>query len=206
MSEHSSQSGLVGVVLPVRAFRGAYTRLAAVLNDDQRAALAEALLAGVCRAAGALPTVIVSSDPGVHAWATAHSIAVIDDPGSLNAAAEAGRRYWAERGMGRAVIVHSDLPQITSLQPVLTSTDPETVILVPCHREDGTTVINVGTSAPWQFAYGPASFIAHQEIAARHALRVEVVRDPALSRDIDVAEDLASLPTAIAAALAAMTE
>jgi len=206
MSEHSSQSGLVGVVLPVRAFRGAYTRLSEVLTDDQRAALAEAMLAGVCRAVGTLPTVIVSSDLAVHAWAAIRSIAVIDDPGSLNAAADAGRHYWAERGMERAVIVHSDLPQITSLQPVLTTADPETVILVPCHREDGTTIVNVATSAPWQFAYGPASFVAHQQLAARASLRVAVVRDPALSRDIDVAEDLASLPTAIAAALAAMTE
>jgi len=55
-------------------------RLAAVLDEAARAALARAMAERVIGAAHMRPVVVVSSAPDVVAWASGHQLAVIDDP------------------------------------------------------------------------------------------------------------------------------
>jgi hypothetical protein len=60
----------------------------------------------------------VSSAPDVHDWARARGLDVIDDPGSLDEAAAAGRAWVEARGRARAVIAHADLPLARTLSPL----------------------------------------------------------------------------------------
>ena len=152
----------------------------------------------VVKAAGGLPIVIVSSGPDVVAWAADRGLDCIDDPGSLDAAAAAGRDWVRAHDLVRVAIVHADLPLALTLDAVIDATIAGTnlervAVLVPDHREDGTPVVVLPTAAPFHFAYGPGSFARHLAEAVRCDLAVRIVRDAALGFDVDVPEDLSRL-------------
>src|SRR5689334_12462361 len=147
-----------GVVIPVRAFALGKARLAEQLHPDDRAALARRLADGVADAAGDLPVVVVTSADEVRTWALGRGLEVLPDPGSLDDAAHAGRARLRERGCARAVIAHADLPWATTLAPVVHDGSVPVVVIVPCHRDDGSPVVSVPTGLPFDFAYGPGSF------------------------------------------------
>ncbi len=182
-----------GVIVPVRAFALGKARLAERLTATERADLARRFADRVVAAAGELPIVVVTSAPEVEEWAAELGVGTIADPGSLDAAADAGRAHLADRGCVRAVIAHADLPFARTLAPVAGDGDAAVVALVPCHRDDGTTVLSVPVAAPFRFAYGPGSFVRHVTEAGRLGLTVRVVRDPDLAFDVDVPADLDQL-------------
>jgi 2-phospho-L-lactate/phosphoenolpyruvate guanylyltransferase len=182
-----------GVVIPVRAFALGKARLAEELDDATRAELARRLADKVGAAAGELPTVVVSSALDVRDWARARGLDVVDDPGTLDAAADVGREWVGERGCARAVIAHADLPRARTLAPLARDGARPIVALVPCHRDDGTTVLSVPVDAPFRFAYGPGSFRHHAAEARRLGLGFRVVRDAELAFDVDVPDDLHQL-------------
>jgi 2-phospho-L-lactate/phosphoenolpyruvate guanylyltransferase len=179
-----------GVVIPVRAFGSGKARLAAQLDETARVELARRLADRVAAAAGELPTVVVSSAPDVRAWAHARGVDVIDDPGSLDDAAAAGRDWVEARGPARAVIAHADLPLARTLTPLARDGAQRIVTAVPCHRDDGTTVLSVPVDEPFSFAYGPGSFRRHAAEARRRGLGFRVLRDSELAFDVDVPDDL----------------
>jgi 2-phospho-L-lactate guanylyltransferase len=150
----------------------------------------------VADAAAPMPVTIVSSAPEVTTWATARGLTVIDDPGSLDAAAAAGVASVAAAGLVRAVIAHADLPHARSLHPLAVDGDRRVVVVVPCHREDGTNVLSIPVGEPFRFAYGPGSFARHVAEAERLGLEIRVLRAPDLVVDIDIADDLHHLDSA----------
>lgn len=179
-----------GVVVPIRAFSLGKTRLTEQLTLEARVELAAQLADRIVDAAGSLPIVVVSSALEVRNWAQTRELVVIDDPGSLNAAAGAGRSHLAAAGCRRVVVAHADLPYARTLDALTTDGGELVVALVPCHREDGTTVLSVPVDAPFRYAYGPGSFRRHVAEAHRLDLEVRVVRDPDLAFDIDLPSDL----------------
>jgi 2-phospho-L-lactate/phosphoenolpyruvate guanylyltransferase len=180
----------VGVVVPIRSFSGAKSRLAGVLDPAAREALARDLATRLVGAAGAVPLLVVSSAPEVKAWAAELDLEVVHDPGSLDDAASYGRHLLASRGHGRVVVAHADLPLVRSLGSVLVDGTRPVAVVVPCHRDDGTPVLSLPSGPPFRFAYGPGSFRRHVDEARRRGLAVRVVRDPGLRHDIDEPEDL----------------
>ena len=196
-----------GIVVPVRAFRLGNTRLAGSLDDAARTALARNLATRVVAAAGDAPVVVVTSAPEVVDWASEVGADVVDDPGSLDAAARLGVEELARRGCLRAVVAHADLPFVTTFAPVVRDAGTPVAVLVPCHRDDGTPVLSVPTSAAtsFAFAYGIGSFRRHVSAARLAGLAVRVVRDTALGFDVDTVDDVATLarldPTALHAAV-----
>jgi 2-phospho-L-lactate guanylyltransferase len=184
-----------GVVVPLRSFSDAKARLAPVLDRDARASLARSMAERVVSAIGDSPAVVVSSAPDVVAWAKAQGLEVIDDPGTLDAAADAGRRWVRTRSLARVVVVHGDLPLATSLDAVdaRVQSGRGVAIIVPDHRDDGTPVLSLPAETPFVFAYGPGSAQRHADEARRCGLEVRIVRDPELGFDIDIADDLRAL-------------
>ncbi|HTL83791.1 MAG TPA: 2-phospho-L-lactate guanylyltransferase [Acidimicrobiia bacterium] len=182
-----------GVVIPLRSFTHAKARLASALSDDARISLARSMADRVADAAGDRPTVVVTSAPEVVAWAAARSIATIDDPGTLDAAADTGRAWVKSQGLARVVITHADLPYATSLDGVAGDGDNAVAVVVPDHRDDGTPVLALPVDAPFNFSYGPGSAARHITEAARCGLEVRVVRDDALAFDVDIEADLRTL-------------
>jgi 2-phospho-L-lactate guanylyltransferase len=181
------------IVIPLRSFADGKVRLASILADDERAALARTMADAVVAAAGALPVAVVSSDPAVVSWATAHGCQVLHDPGSLNGAAAAGREWARRRGDARVAIVHGDLPLARSLERVVADGAEPVAVIVPDHRNDGTPVLSLPTVTPYVFAYGPGSAAAHAREAEQRGLAVRILPDRELGFDIDVEADLHTL-------------
>jgi 2-phospho-L-lactate/phosphoenolpyruvate guanylyltransferase len=182
-----------GVVVPVRAFALGKARLAERLTPAERTDLARRFASRVVTAAGALPTVVVSSAPEVRAWADELGVVTIADPGTLDGAAEAGRSHLAELGCVRVVVAHADLPFARTLGPVAGDGDAPVMAIVPDHRDDGSPVLSLPVAAEFRFSYGPGSFRRHVAEAERVGLSVRVVRDPDLAFDVDVPADLERL-------------
>jgi 2-phospho-L-lactate guanylyltransferase len=182
-----------GVVIPIRAFALGKARLADALDPATRAGLARRWAERVVQAARPLPVVVVSSDPEVRGWAEQLGVELLDDPGTLDAAAAVGRDHFRGAGYARAVIAHADLPYADGLARLARDGAQPVVALVPCHRDDGTPVLSIPTDEEFRFAYGPASFRRHAAEARRLGLAVRVVRDHDLGFDVDLPDDLVDL-------------
>jgi 2-phospho-L-lactate guanylyltransferase len=182
-----------GIVVPLRSFRFGKARLAPVLDDDARTALARRMAATVVAAAGSRAIVIVSSASDVIEWCEQHALARVDDPGSLDAAADLGRVWVREHELPRVVVVHGDLPFASSLDDVTGDGDEPIAVLVSDQRGDGTPVCSVPVDAAFTFAYGPGSYARHVAAAAAAGLTVREVHDRRLGFDVDVPEDLDAL-------------
>jgi 2-phospho-L-lactate guanylyltransferase len=184
-----------GVVVPIRTFALANTRLSDALSADARATLALLLADTVVRAAGDAPVVVVTSAPEVEQWARDHALDLAPDPGSLDAAATAGIDALATRGVGRVVVAHADLPFVATFHAVTRDADRPVAVLVPDQRNDGTPVLSVPAHVPFAFAYGPGSFRRHLDAARAAGLAVRVVRDADLAFDVDIVDDLRAVAT-----------
>jgi len=186
-------SDTAGVVVPLRSFALGKARLADALDDDARRALSRTMAERVIAAAGTRPTVIVSSAPEVVTWARALGLVHIDDPGSLDVAADHGRDWVREQGLSRVVVMHADLPLASTLDGIADDGDRPIAVVVPDQHDDGTPVLAVPTAAEFTYAYGPGSCARHVAEAERRGLEVRVVHDRALGFDVDDAADLAAL-------------
>lgn len=180
-----------GVVIPLRSFNDAKARLSSVLTEHARAALARTMAERVVEAAATRPIVVVTSAPEVVEWCAERSIATIDDPGTLDAAADTGRGWVQARELARVIVVHADLPYATTLDAVAGTGN--VAVIVPDHRDDGTPVLALPVDAPFNFSYGPGSAARHIAEAERCGLDVRVVRDEALAFDVDIEADLRTL-------------
>lgn len=183
------------VVIPIRSFDAGKSRLGPRLEAARRGDLLREMAEAVVAAAGPLPVAVVSAAPEVRTWARSLGVAVLDDPGGLDAAAAAGVAWAGGAGFIRVVVAHADLPLATDLAPLVADGSCPVVTAVPCHRDDGTPVLSLPTSAGgFAFAYGPGSFRRHAAAARAAGLAFRVLRDARLGWDVDTADDLAGLP------------
>jgi 2-phospho-L-lactate/phosphoenolpyruvate guanylyltransferase len=182
-----------GIVVPLRSFTSGKARLAPVLAGPEREALARSMADAVVDAAYGRPVVVVSSADEVVTWARARGLDVVDDPGSLDAAARAGQVWAATRGLPRYAVVHADLPLARTLDAIVSDGAAGIAVIVPDHRDDGTPVLSLPTATPFSFAYGPDSAARHVEEARRRSLTVRIVHDAELGFDVDFATDLTAL-------------
>jgi len=183
------------VVLPIKGFSDAKARLEPVLSAENRASLAAFTAGGVLEAVEGVDTFVVCNSDEVAQWARERGAMVVRQhkPG-LNGAVANGvdtaqyKRDWV-------LIAHSDLPfpeallSVVDLKLVSTS-----VTIVPDRHEDGTNVLVIPSGCGFTFHYGPGSFTAHQQEAARIGLPIRIVRHEQLGLDIDTPDDLAQLP------------
>ena len=186
-------SATTALVVPLRAFDLGMERLAGSLDREERSRLARRLADRVVDAALGLTSAVVSSAPEVVEWAATRGLEVLEDPGSLDAAAEAGRRWARANGFARIVVAHADLADVTSFDPVARDAAREIVTLVPDHRDDGTPVLSVPVAVDFRFSYGPNSFRRHAAEARRLGVGLRVVRSAALGFDVDTPDDLERL-------------
>ncbi|MDP1792644.1 MAG: 2-phospho-L-lactate guanylyltransferase [Acidimicrobiales bacterium] len=178
---------MIAVVVPIRGFRVGKARLASVLSEDERAALSRRMAAGVLEAAAPLPVYVVSSDDEVRAFAQSKRAHLVDDAGSLDAAARAGLEAARADGATRVIIVHADLAKPT---PFAWVGEFDGVTIVPDRHGEGTNVLGLPTDTEFEFAYGDGSRARHVAEALRCGLALRVCVDDALGWDVDEPQDL----------------
>ncbi|MGQ0743683.1 MAG: 2-phospho-L-lactate guanylyltransferase [Acidimicrobiales bacterium] len=176
------------MLVPVKPFDSAKSRLAPALGPPARAALSRWMATAVVRAAAPVPVAVVCDDYRVAEWARSLGALVIWVPeAGLNRAVSDGVSRLAELGVARVAVVHADLPGAANLASV---TEGDGVVIVPDRRENGTNALCVPTGTGFAFAYGPGSFARHMAEARRLGLAVTVDRRADLACDVDVPADL----------------
>jgi len=180
------------VVVPVKDFASAKSRLHAALSDVDRELFARHCASRVVGAARPLPVLVVTDSADVVAWARSLDIDVLRQtrPG-LNGAVADGHDEARRRGCTRLVVAHADLPRARSFDDVVSRRAD--VIIVTDHHGTGTNVLVIGTDHPFTFAFGTDSRARHAAEAARLGLHSESVHHEELSFDVDDADDYARI-------------
>jgi len=190
----------VCLVLPLKSLRDGKTRLAAVLDAGQRAALIEELLMHSLDQAAQFPglrnTVLVSPCEKARARAGELGVRVVDEraPG-LNQALQRAQRAVYQSGADIMLMVPCDLPLLTAkdLRCLVDSAGTRAVALAPDRFKQGTNGLCLPTSAAFEFAFGPNSYERHRSSVERLHLHAVEVDRPGLAFDVDTPSDLAQL-------------
>ncbi len=179
------------VLVPIKAFHLAKGRLEPVLDSARRERLARWTAERVIAAAGDGPVAVACDDHAVAAWARQHGAIVLWQEGlGLNGAVDRAIDQLREAGHQHVIVAHGDLPRPARLASFA---QPDTVMLVPDNRCDGTNVMSFPIDAAddgLRAAYGGGSFRRHLALALATRYAVEVVRDAYLALDIDHPADL----------------
>ncbi|MEM9612394.1 MAG: 2-phospho-L-lactate guanylyltransferase [Actinomycetota bacterium] len=185
----SATPGSVAVVVPVKSFELAKTRLADSLPAADRRSLAREMATSVVTAARPLPTWVVCHDHDIARWAMDLGAHVYwRSQTGLTESVSAAVEALAGIGVATVIVAHGDLPLARSLAWVA---DHDGVTIVRDRRGEGTNVLAVPTGVGFRFAYGEGSAERHAAEAERLGLPVRLIDDEALGWDVDVADDLA---------------
>lgn len=175
------------VLIPIRSFDDAKSRLAGRLDAGSRRRLVQRMAATVLAAAGSSPTRVVTDDPEVTAWATDQGTTPLAvGVSGLNAAVASAVEAVAAEGARRVMVAHADLPFARDLQRV----SGRGMAIAPDRARDGSNVVSVPVGAGFRFAYGPGSFERHCREAMRLGLPFTIVDAPDLAWDVDDPADL----------------
>lgn len=186
----------VSVVVPIRAFDGAKSRLGAVLDAEERRALVERLLRRTIAAAqatdGVAEVIVVSPDEEVLALAGAGGARpVLQRSRGLNPALQEAREVATGE---RMLIVPGDLPGIAParLAAVLAAGDDAgrpSVTLAPDRHGRGTNALLLDPPDVIDPAFGGDSRAGHAWLASSADAAYAEVPD-VLDLDIDTPDDL----------------
>jgi len=190
-------------VLPVKGFFAAKGRLAARLEPEQRAELAEAMLGDVLDAlVGATEieaVLVVTAEPRAAAVADAAGAAVIADTeqAGQSPAAALGVAEALRAGCERALLVPGDTPLVTpdDVDDLLcrSTSGLPSVGIVPDRHGTGTNALLLCPADAIAPSFGPYSRARHVAAAEHAAIAPSLEPVPSLEHDIDTPEDLAAL-------------
>lgn len=191
-------SSPVSLVVPIRRFDDAKSRLATVLSPADRRELAISCAREVVRSIPHADVFVICDDDEVAEFARAlGATAVMVQAEGLNASLAAGLpRVIADRPDQPVVVAHADLPFGRRLgelwDDIGHELTAESVVIVPDDRLDGSNVvlIGIGLLPAWRFAYGVGSFEAHRSHARHLGVEPIVIVDELLSLDVDTPDDL----------------
>ena len=188
-------------LIPVKDLPKAKARLASALDENGRRELATALFRDVLEAAlecSALDGVaVVTRDPDALQIASDAGAEGMDDPGDLNESLDSVARTLAQRGADRLLVIHADLPLVSTADIETVARSSTDVALVS--SGDGGTNALVCPAGAFDFCYGVGSAQAHKEAAWAADLEAELLDLPGLALDIDTPADLERLQYAIEA-------
>ncbi|TVP62754.1 MAG: 2-phospho-L-lactate guanylyltransferase [Nitriliruptor sp.] len=183
-------------LVPLRAPGEGKSRLADVLDPEQRAALSVAMLDDVAAslAAAGLPDIVLVAGGQAAAMAGRDlGLDVLLDPagcrGLDDALAAASRRIGHHRHI---LIVAADLPRLRpdDVQGVL---EPDAEVVIAPTAAGGTGALLRRPAAVIGTAYGPGSAIAHRALAVASGARAACVDRDGIHHDVDTFTDLVAL-------------
>jgi 2-phospho-L-lactate guanylyltransferase len=191
-----------GVLLPVKDLRNAKKRLAAVLNLEERFALANAMLADTVRALQGVRlahTIFVVSNypPAIRtALETGWQVIREDQQISESVSVDAASRHCASQGVTSLLRLPLDVPLVRAADiDELLAVECEAPAAVIVASRDGTGTNAILRSPPDLFPshFGPGSFAKHTAETERAGARLFVRCNPRLEMDVDDEADLRTL-------------
>ncbi len=189
----------VAAVVPVRGLPAGKTRLAALLDADQRNRLVRAMLEDVVRtlqqAPGVASVTILSRDAAATREAERLGVGFLRQPAAvhgLNAAIVHAQQDLA--GSGALLIVPADLPLVTPDDVGQLVAQAQTHAVVLAEADDGgTNGLLLRPPAAIAPAFGQGSAGRHRAAAQAAGVPVHTVRSQRWALDLDTPEDLSRL-------------
>jgi 2-phospho-L-lactate/phosphoenolpyruvate guanylyltransferase len=187
----------VRIIVPHRGLAAAKTRLAPVLDDGEREALARRLLDQVLRVAHEAcgDVVVITPSEALEPLVTAAGARLVVQRGmGLNAGLEQARREAMAEGVTTLVILHGDLPNlVTDDVAALLDALPGTpgVAIAPDRAGSGTNGLALRPPDAITLRFGVGSFAAHVAEAEAAGVPLSEVHRPGLAFDLDTPADLA---------------
>jgi 2-phospho-L-lactate guanylyltransferase len=188
---------LIRALVPAKALVEAKGRLATALTEQERRALALAMLTDVVTALKAVAQIdsvhVVSPDDEVRELAARLGATPVAESANVRGINQALNRAVSIMSPppDALVIVLADVPEIepADVEAVLRAL-PERGIAICPSEDKGTTLLALRPPNVIPFRFGDRSFSLHKREAAAQGIPAEVLRLPSLSHDIDSAEDL----------------
>jgi 2-phospho-L-lactate/phosphoenolpyruvate guanylyltransferase len=187
----------VRIIVPHRGLAAAKTRLAPVLEDEEREALASRLLDQVLRVAHQAcgdVVVITPSEALGPLVSTAGARLVVQRGMGLNAGLEQARDEAIGDDVGTLLVLHGDLPNLsTDDVAALLDALPGTggVTIAPDRAGTGTNGLALRPPDAIGFRFGVGSLVAHRQEAEDRNVPIVEVHRPGLAFDLDTPADLA---------------
>jgi 2-phospho-L-lactate guanylyltransferase len=185
------------IIVPHRGLAAAKTRLASVLDDEERIALARTLLVrvlGVARQAVDDVVVISPSAQLEPIVAEARARLEVQHGMGLNAGLDEARAVASADGVQRMIVLHGDLPNLEAddVRALMEAAGHQpSVAIAPDRLGTGTNGLALSPTGIIGFRFGLGSFAAHRMEAEAAGVEPVVVVRPGLSFDLDTPQDLA---------------
>ncbi len=190
-------------ILPVKSFGAAKQRLADLLGQGSREALAQAMfsdvLASLRRVKGLDAIAVVTDDSRAESAARGSRVLVIrdrDQSGQSNAA-RLGIRHALGGEFERVLLVPGDTPLLDPLEVdgMLTRASSEHLdaVIVPDRAGTGTNALLLRPPRAFDPSFGPGSLERHIAAASAAGIKFRVERVRSLMHDVDTPDDLADL-------------
>lgn len=189
------------ILVPIKDTSTAKQRLAAVLDQPARTALAQAMLCDVLstlRDWNARPPVaVVTSDPYAVKLAREYGFEVIPDPDNPGetGAIEMATRICVERGIESTLVIPADIPLMEAweVEEILKHAPAEGSVLVPAGDGRGTNAAFRRPANLFPLRFGNDSFKPHHAAAQATGKPCVVLNFAGIGVDVDNPEDLQQL-------------
>ena len=196
-------------VLPVKRFPSAKVRLASDgLSSAQRLALATGMLSDVLAALRRCDLVddivVVTSEPGAEALARGAGAQVVaDDPNEGHSeAAQRGIDWAVADGAFHTLLIAGDVPAVDpqEIDSLIESLADDEVVIIPDRHGIGTNALILTPAGVISPSFGDGSCERHQQIAKKAGASARVETNFGIGLDVDTADDLDALSTALESA------
>ena len=183
-------------LLPVKALAHAKSRLAPLFDEDQRRAVATALLEdalALCASVDFLEWWVVSEDDEVLSRASDAGLKTVADPGEgLNAAVAAGIAEAVAAGAESLTVIPCDVPLAYKgdLVDLLDTGVTSDIVLVPSGGDGGTNALFLSPPGLIDPAFGPGSLQRHIALAEKKRYRCSILSLSRLALDVDTPDDV----------------
>jgi 2-phospho-L-lactate guanylyltransferase len=194
---HSANVEKVHAIVPLKTIEKSKTRLS-TLSPRGRAKLTVAMLSNVLvalrKSRRISDVTVVSADKSASRIAHRHGAKFLWEGRrhGLNGALRLAIRELEHRTTGSALIIHADLPLLTTrdVDKLLTRAQGFQVALVPCKNGTGTNALLLRLPNAIPLVFGISSFKSHLSLAKKARFRWRVLRIPGIQFDIDDQRDL----------------
>jgi 2-phospho-L-lactate guanylyltransferase len=191
---------VICVVVPIKAFTSAKTRLSDRLDPEQRACLAQASAERVLGAVAGCDLVdlrlaVVDTDQAAK-MARHWNFEVLQRPDLFGQSAAVGAGFAAaiKRGATSVLTVSADVPLVRpkDIQEMLRPKAP-VLVMVSDREGRGTNAMRLDPAIDFRLHFGPDSLAMHKREAAALELPVKVIDNPRVRLDIDTPDDIDAL-------------
>lgn len=181
-------------IIPTKTPGDGKNRLSPVLDEMARSTLVRVMLTHVVSAVQAARNVDKTCLVGPSRHGLPESLPLLADPGhGLNPAIASAFAEAAAGGATRVLIIHGDLPRISTQDvELLAAAAPGSLAMAPDRHGTGTNALSLPLpeARDFTFGFGTDSFARHRAEAQRLGLTTETIHSQGLAHDIDEPADL----------------